>query len=63
MGPMTVKATDVILAMLAYLPFLEGSLVAVPTYFRRDGQGHFSIIFRMSLTHNSMAGLTGDTGV
>jgi hypothetical protein len=60
---MAVKATDVILAMLAYLPFLVGSLVAVPTYFRGDGQGHYSVFFRMSLAHNAMAGFTGDTGM
>ena len=63
MDAMTVKASDVILTVLAYLPFLEGSFVAVPAYFRCDGQGHFSIFFIMSLAHNTVAGLTGDTGV
>ena len=63
MGPMTVKATDVILVMLAYLPFLVGFLVAVPTYFRRDGQGHFGVFFSMAPTHFTMAGLTGNTGM
>ena len=63
MNPMAVKATDVILTMLAKLPFLVGSLVAIPSYFRRDGQGHYSVFFRMSFAYNAMAGLTGDARV
>ena len=63
MDPMTVKATDVILVMLAYLPFLVGFLVAIPAHFRCDRQGHFSVFLIMSLAHNAVAGLTGDTGV
>jgi hypothetical protein len=60
---MTVKTTDIILAMLTYLPFLKGSFVAIPANFRCDGQGHYSAFFRMSFTHDTMAGLTSDTGV
>ena len=63
MDPMTVKATDVILAMPAHLPFLIASLVAIPANFRGDWQGHFSNFFRMPFAHSAMAGLTGDTWV
>ena len=63
MDPVTVKATDVILAVLADLPFLVGHLVAITTHFRGDGQGHFGILLGMPLAHDAMAGLTGDTGV
>ena len=63
MYPVTVKATDVILAVLADLPFLVGHLVAITTHFRGDGQGHFSVFFRVPLAHDAVAGFTGDTGV
>ena len=63
MDPVTVKAANVILTMLAKLPFLVGFLVAVAAYVRRERQGHFSVFFGMALTHFAMAGLTGDTGV
>ena len=55
MDAMTVKATNFILSMLAHLPFLEGSPVAVPAHLRCYGKGHFSTLLGVTLAHDAMA--------